>query len=331
MAHSRVTVHDVARLAGLSTSSVSRALSGARPVSADVAERARRAAEQLEYRPDSVARSLRTQQTKTLGLVIADVTNPFFPLLIQAVEMACREAGLSLLLADAQNDVDIEAKSVQLLIDKRVDALLISPSHRFLSRSTIEAAAQSVRVVQLDRVADHRSSFVRVDQARGVDLVVEHLQHQGRRQLGFIGSDPSVATSWERQEAFVESASRLDPRAPLRVLAGEFSVDWGRQACAQLLEAWPEVDGIVCANDLIALGAQQALVATSVAVPEQVAVVGFDDTIIASAGQLTSVRQPLADLARRAVTFCEQNNQRTEAPEQATLEPELMVRASSTI
>jgi LacI family transcriptional regulator len=137
----RVTIHDVARLAGLSTSSVSRALTGARQVRPGVTERVEQAARQLGYRPDAVARSLRRQETRTLGLIVADITNPFFPVVVQAVEREAREAGFGLLLVDAQNDAAIEEESVRLLLDKRVDALLIAPSHRFLSRSVIDAAA----------------------------------------------------------------------------------------------------------------------------------------------------------------------------------------------
>lgn len=329
MVGQRATVHDVARLAGLSTSSVSRALSGARPVSPEVAERAWKAAEQLGYRPDAVAQSLRTQATRTLGLVIADIANPFFPLLIQAVEHACRAAGLSLLLADAENDIDVERESVRLLLDKRIDGLLISPSHRFLSQAAIASASRVVPVVQLDRVADERIGFVRVDQAAGVRAIVEHLRSRGREHLGFIGSDASVSTSWERQLAFVESAAELDPLAPVRVLAGDFTVEWGREAALRMVSHWPNVNGIVCANDLIALGARQALLADGRSVPESIAIAGFDDTIIASAGQLTSVRQPLADLAARAVAMCLSATAGGDALEQITLSPELVVRAST--
>lgn len=329
VANQRATVHDVARLAGLSASSVSRALTGARPVSPDVAERAWRAAEQLGYRPDAVARSLRTQATGTLGLVVADITNPFFPLLVHAVETECRAAGLSLLLADAQNDAEVERASVELLLDKRIDALLISPSHRFLSQTTIASASKVVSVVQLDRVADESIGFVRVDQESGVRLIVDHLKERGRRHLGFIGSDVSVSTSWERQVAFTQAASDFDSLATVRVLAGDFTVEWGREAALKMLSIWPDVDGIICANDLIALGARQALLAKGVRVPEDVAIAGFDDTIIASAGQLTSVRQPLAELARRGVSICLATAEDAQDSQHVTLSPELVIRGST--
>lgn len=302
MRQQRPTLHDVARLAGLSTSTVSRALTGARPVSPDIASRVQTAADQLGYRPDTVARSLRRQETQTLGLVVADITNPFFPLLVQAVEHETRRAGFALLLADAQNDADIEKQSVALLLDKRIDALLISPSHRFLSQAAIDAARRVVPVIQLDRVADESVGYVRVDQAAAVRLLVDHFLSRGRRHLAFIGSETSVSTSWERQQAFLDYAQAHDPAAVVRVLSGDFSVEWGRTAAKRLIEHWPEVDAIMCANDLIALGAQQMLGSLSIDLPRAVAISGFDDTLIASASRLTSVRQPVRELAAAAVT-----------------------------
>lgn len=326
----RVTIHEVARLAGVSTSTVSRALTGARPVTPEVAERVAQAARQLGYRADAVGRSLRRRETRTLGLVVADITNPFFPLVVQAVEHAAREAGFGLLLADAQNDPDIEKDIVGLLLDKRIDALLISPSHRFLSRPVIESAAAAVPVVQLDRVADEAVPFVRVDQAQAVGQLVEHFGQSNRRSLAFLGSDPSVSTSWERQEAFLRCAPELDRSATGRILVGDFSVEWGRQAARQARELWPEVDAIVCANDLIALGALQELAALGV--PQgSVAVSGFDDTLIASATLLTSVRQPVAALASAAVRNAVAGVGGAVEVPSVTLSPELVVRDSTSV
>ena len=324
----RSTLSDVARLAGLSASSVSRALSGNRQVTPDVAERARRAADQLGYRPDSVARSLRTRTTQTLGLVVADVTNPFFALLIKAVEQKTRSVGYSLLLADAQNDVRIEEESVNLLLDNRIEGLLFSPAHRFLSAHTVATAARSVRVVQLDRVADDSVPFVRIDQRDGMRQVIDHLVGRGRRTFGFIGSDSSVSTSWERQEAFVDLTAAIDPGAAIRVLSGDFSVEWGRRAARIVRDNWPDVDALVCANDLIALGAREAMTAEGLTIPGDIAIAGFDDTVIAGAGNLTSVRQPLSALAAEAVRRCLPGYSES-AHSAEPLIPELVVRAST--
>jgi LacI family transcriptional regulator len=319
----------VAKLAGLSTSSVSRALTGARPVQPDIAERVAQAARQLGYRPNAVARSLRRQETKILGLIVADITNPFFPELVQAVERQARDAGYGLLLVDAQNDAEIEKESIKLLLDMRIDVLLISASHRFLSRAVIDAAAELVPVLQLDRVVDEAKGFVRVDQQFAVTQLIDHMVLEGHAHLAFIGSDPSVSTSWERQQAFLSVAPLRDAGAAGRVLVGDFSVDWGREAARKILSLWPEVDGVICANDLIAFGALQEFSASGVSIPNDMAISGFDDTLIGQASQLTSIRQPVAEMGAVVVRYAiELVNSEIEPPH-VTLTPELVVRGST--
>jgi LacI family transcriptional regulator len=299
----RATVRDVAQLAGVSTASVSRALTGARPVSSDVAERVSKAADQLGYRIDPLGRSLRLQSTQTIGLVVADITNPFFPALVQAVEGAIRVAGLGLLLADAQNSPDLERSAVAMLLARRIDALLITPCHRLKSRTTVRDAVVQVPVVQLDRTATTQAHFVGVDHSAAIGDLLAHLGGRGRRHLAFVGSDTSVSSSWERQQAFARLATKWDPNAPHRVLVGNFSIEWGRAAAATIVDEWPEVDGVVCADDLIALGVIQELNRRGIDVPGTVAVTGFDNTSLAvvSVPSITSVDQSVTETARIAV------------------------------
>lgn len=326
----RATIHDVARLAGVSIASVSRALTGARKVRPEVAERVRVAAAQLGYEPDQVGRSLRRQETQTIGLVIADITNPFFPALVQAVEEEVREAGQSLLLTDAQNDPDIETRAIRLLLGRRVDALLITPVDRHRSQAAVVEAARAVPVVQLDRFAAPEVHYVGMDHAGAIADVLAHLAGTGRVSPAMIGSDPSVSTSWERQVAFGEHGARLDPDAPGRVMVGEFSVEWGRDAAHQILDRWPEVDAIVCANDLIGLGALQELHRRGLAIPRRVAVTGFDDTLLSVASEppLTTVRQPVARMAERAIEIVT-TGAAEGSPAHVRLPAELVVRTSS--
>lgn len=315
----RTTIHDVARLAGVSIASVSRTLTGARRVGPELAERVRAAAAELGYQPDQVGRSLRRQETQTIGLVVADITNPFFPALVQAVEEALREAGFGLLLADAQNDPDVEARSVQLLLARRVDALVITPVDRARSAATVAAAARAVPVVQLDRRATAATHYVGMDHDRAIADILAHL---GRHHPALIGSDPSVSTSWERQSAFTRRTGSD------RVLVGSFSVEWGRLAAGRILDRWPDTDALVCANDLIGVGALQELQRRGVAVPGRVAVTGFDDTLLSTVSQptLTTVRQPVTAMAAQAIHIM--TNHGTGATH-AELPATLIPRASS--
>lgn len=293
-----VTVHDVARLAGVSTASVSRALSGRRRVSADVAERVRSAADELGYQVNTVGRSLRRQSTETVGLVVADITNLFFPSLTKALEDAFAQQGLGLLLADAGDDVTREREAVARLLARQVDALLITPVSRWQSRRTIDEANLRTTVVQLDRHASNKAHYVGMDNGRAVSDVLAHLTELGRTSPVFIGSDPHISTTWERQRAF----SRLAPHGD-RVLTGDFSLDWGRTATIEALRRWPDADALFCADDLIAVGAAEQLRTMGHPLPGPVAVVGFDDTLLVRlhTPPVSSVRQPLAEMAAAAV------------------------------
>jgi LacI family transcriptional regulator len=330
VARDQVTVHDVARRAGVSIATVSRALTGARRVTPEIADRVQTAAAELGYRPDTVARSLRRQETRTVGLVIADITNPFFPALVQAVEGAAREADLGVLFADAQNDPAVERDVVDLLLRRRVDALLISPCHRVRSRATLVSACAAVPVVQLDRFASTAAHYVGLDHDGAVVRLLDHLAATGRRCYALIGSDPSISTAWERQVAYIRRVTTHDPAAVDRVLVGEFSLDWGREATAQIMRRWPDVDAVVCANDLIAVGAVQELQRRGIAVPGRVAVTGFDDTLLAVTAEpaLTSVNQPLRRMAEAAVALIGQAAVGG-PPVRRKLPGELIVRASS--
>ena len=298
----RITIREVAADTGLSIATVSRVLTGARTVTPEIADRVRESAHRLGYRADSIGRSLRTQRTNTVGLVIPDITNPFFPSLIQAIEHAARAQGLAVLIADADNDAAIEHSALETLVDRRVDAVIISPTDRIASRAALAATATIVPTVQIDRVIDPALPFARVNQARPIDELVAHLRTAGRRHFVFIGQPTTMATSFERETAFTE-LMRVDyPGEEPRVQPGAISPAAVHEATVQALGRWPDTDAIICANDLIGVGVLQAL--RSLDGTRNVAVSGFDDTLIAEAMGLTSVRQPvqlLAEAALRAV------------------------------
>jgi LacI family transcriptional regulator len=273
-------------------------------VNPELAARVRSTANRLGYRTNRVARALRRRATQTVGLVVPDLTNPFFPAVVQAVEGALRDAGLSLLLCDAGNDVGLEAELVRNLFDHQIDGLLISVCDRIASRQAVRLAASQVPLIQIDRRALGGMPYVGVDQATAMGKVISHLREQGCQRFAYITPHPAISTASERLDAFLRGASPIDPTASQRVYRGDFSLEWGHEAARRIIAERPRPDAIVCANDLNAIGALQALREEGIAVPGEIAVSGFDDTILAVAchPQLTTVRQPLEDLGRQAVT-----------------------------
>jgi LacI family transcriptional regulator len=183
--------------------------------------------------------------------------------------------------------------------------------------------------MQFDRVVDESRGFVRVNQETAVAQLIDHMVDQERSHLAFIGSDTSVSTSWERQEAFLRIAPRKDPGATGRVLSGDFTVEWGRRAAQTIHELWPEVNAVICANDLIAFGAMQGFADVGKVAPRDVSISGFDDTLIAQASQLTSVRQPVADMAAIAVRDAIASVGSDSPVPHVTLESALVLRRSS--
>lgn len=299
----KVTIYDVADRAGVSASTVSRVLSNRRPTGAAVAAKVRAIAAELDFRPDFAAQALRLRTTNTIGLVVPNITNPFFPSLVQALEQSFRRRGVGVLLMDAEDSPMVERSCVETLLGRQVEALLISPCDRKASRATVSTAAEHLPTLQIDRRAVASASFVGVKQTEALTSVIAHLKGSGKTCLAFVGSDPAVATSWERQQAFQRYAKRSDPSASDRILVGSFSVGWGRQAAAEILDTWPKVDAIVCASDLIATGVLAECHDRGIALPERLAVTGWDDTLLAGLARptLTSVAQPVAQIAEAAL------------------------------
>ncbi|WP_088290759.1 LacI family DNA-binding transcriptional regulator [Kineosporia sp. A_224] len=297
----RRSIHDVAAEAGVSVATVSRVLSGARSVREDSAAAVLAAVEKLGYRPNQVGRALRRQQTQVVGMVVPRVNNPFFPSIVQACEEDLRARGYALLLSTSDDDPDVERQRLEMLVDRQVDGLLVSPCRWADSGPAVAAAQRLVPLVELDRGTDgFGGDFVAVDDDGGIGQVVDHLRASGRARLAFVGSDEDNFSGKARHEAFVRRAGRL-PRG--HVLLGTFSEAWGYEAGLRVLRGAPRPDAVVCANDLIAIGVLRAAEELGLSVPGDVAVSGYDDIDMARVCKpsLTTVRQPVAELTRTAI------------------------------
>lgn len=334
----KVTLRDVAQVARVHPSTASRILSGSRNGDPDAARRIQEAARALGYRTNQIARALRQRQTTIVGMVIPDLTNPYFPALVKSIEQALNIQGYALLLGDSQNDAAIEAQRIEALVDRQVDGLIVSPVHMNDSAPGVKRAAEQVPVVQVDRRVPVSTDFVGVDQDEVIALAVNHLQALGRRHITFLSSSDSVSTIAERTAAFRRRLA--DPPTPdHRILFGDLTLRWGIEAVSQLLLSGERLpDALVCANDLIALGALQRLRQARVRVPEQIAIIGVDNTEFGqvSEPELTTVRQPVGQLGSEAVGMLlshlhatPEQSQIRRAARSLVLAPDLLVRRSA--
>ena len=304
MANQRPSIRDVANAAGVSSATVSRVLTGARSVRTDSAKAVLTAVAELGYRPNQLGRSLRKQSTQVIGMIVPSVDNPFFPSVIQIAERRLRERGYALLLSTSDDDPEVEAERVEMLVDRQVDGLLISPCHRSASAAAVIDASRRVPLVQIDRAANGVDcDFVGVDDEEGIRLLVDHARRLGRRRIAYLGGDDRSWSGRERHTAFAKFARRWKSSFTDIIRLGEFSEAWGRVAANEVFALPSPPDAVVCGNDLIAIGVIEECERRGVRVPDDVVVSGYDDIGLASMYRpsLTTVRQPINELTERSI------------------------------
>jgi LacI family transcriptional regulator len=322
-------MRDVAQAAGVSMATVSRVLSGTRPVKPDIAAVVTEAARRLGYETNVVARSLRTQTTGTVGMVVPRISNPYFPAIVEAVERQLHGENRQLLLCDSQGSIEIEASRIGALLARRVDGLLIIACEREGSRPSLQRAGSSVPLVQIDRLCDGcPGDYVGTDDAVGMRMVIQHLRSVGAQTFVFVSAKPLTSSAQARLDAFrlsVPDATSGD------VLLGDFSYEWGQHAGTVLVDRTTP-DAVVCGDDLIALGLLSTLASAGVRTPEDVLVTGYDDIGFASLANpsLTTVRQPVEAIGIESVRMLHERLLNPRSNEQSrTLKPSLVVRRST--
>lgn len=324
-----VTIRDVAESAGVSPATVSRVLSGSTRVNAELRARTLDAVERLGYRANRVAQALRTRSTGTVGMVVPNISNPFFPVVIEAVEEQLNARNTRLFLCDSRNNVAQEAELLRSLIDHRIDGILISPCDTMASRGAVRLAAGQAPLVQIDRRAVDDLPYIGVDHEAAMSAVLAHLLEQGCRRFAYVSSSIRISSAAERLRAYVRHALPIDSGSAERVYIGDFSLEWGREAGQHLLVDGELPNAIVCANDLIAVGVLEVLRGADVQIPRDILVTGFDDTVLAASAwpPITSMRQPLQEIGREAAKSVLSAGEKI--PLRRLLPAELVVREST--
>ncbi len=328
------TLREVAEEAGVSLATASRALSGSRGVTVENEQAVKHAAARLGYRTNGIARALRSHRTQMVGVLIPHIADPFFPRVVQELERSLQRDQRSILLVDSLGDPTLERERINDLLDRQVDALVVVPAHPQESCTTIELAAATVPLVQLDRPVAAPTDVASIDHRGGIYLAVDHLVAGGCRRLSFVGAESPLEAVTSRRDAFIERLQHHGLPLPTTTPLGSFSVAWGAEAAGALLHTDPSVDGIVCANDLIAIGVLRALRARGRIVPDEIAVTGFDDVGFAEVSDppLTTIRQPVSELGRAAAELLTARIDADEhrPPRHITLPAELVQRGSTT-
>lgn len=329
----RATIADVARAAGVSQQTVSRALNNKGEISPETRARILEIIEQLGYRPSTIARSLVTQRTMILGLVVPDIANPFFSEVVRGAEDAAQDAGYSLLLGNTIEDPGREESVLHTLEAQRVDGIILCSSRLPDDKLVALAARQPAVVLVNRRLSDHLLRSVSVDDEAGAQTAVRHLLAAGRRTIACLAGPASSHSGRDREAGYrrslVEAGMFVDPALVLNCAPFR---DGGRAAAEVLLSRCPTLDAILCYNDLVAVGALQACADLGRHVPRDVAVVGCDDIMLAALvnPSLTTLRSEKRKLGATAVhLLLEQLNNCPGDCTDVLLQPELIVRASA--
>jgi DNA-binding LacI/PurR family transcriptional regulator len=324
-----ITIRDVAEAAGVSTTTVSRALSDTGRIAASTRQRIRRIAEELEFRPNEVARSLGSSRSMTIGLVVPDITNPFFPQLIAGAESAARLGERTIFLVQSA-DATSAAGDLGQLRAKQVDGIILV-GNPFDDAAGLIAAVGDTPVVVVDRGASLPNVVtLSSDHHAGGRIAVEHLVAQGHRTIVHLAGPPELDVTQARTDGYrsAMTAAGLRPR----VVTAGFTAREGNRAVRRLLADDPAVTAVTAANDLVAIGAIHGLSDLGLEVPADVSVIGYDDIDLASFVRpaLTTIRQPTEELGRTAVRELDAMIAERDRPSSTTPLPvELVIRDST--
>jgi len=329
-----VTIRDVARRAGVSRQTVSRAINNKGEISPETRMRILRIAHELGYHPESVARGLKANRVLTIGLVVSDIANPFFAEVARGASAVANESEYNVLLCNTDESPEREWAALRTLQEHRVDGLVLVGSR--LSSGKLDEAIgvwRPIVVVSRSLARQPGLACVLVNDAKAAMVAVQHLVGRGHKRIGFLGGSAKSRSSRERRRGYLQAmrGAGLDPKERWTVDCAP-NVAGGRRAAHRLLDSERDLTALLAYNDLVAVGAEQACKALGRPVPDGCALVGWDDIFLAScvSPPLTTVHMPKYEIGQRAVSsLFELMRDPDLAPKAVVLDARLVVRGSS--
>jgi LacI family transcriptional regulator len=327
-------IHEVAKRAGVSPATVSRVTNGRSTVDKRLVKKVWQAIEELGYSPNPQARALVSGRSRVLGLLISEITNPFFPELIQSFEDIAGENDFEVMVGSTNYNKARAKIFITRLAQRRVEGVAVM-TFRDESHLLDELIAQDIPLVSVDVAIDaSRSLIVEVNYANGINQAVQHLALLGHRRIGFASGPMPHLTNVRRKEAFLESVRRIGlPSKAAPVFQGDHTFEGGTEAALHFLSLQPRPTAIICSNDMMAVGVLRGLAERGINVPSEMSVIGFDDIHLAEFANppLSTVRMSRQDLAHAAFKALQQlreeDNQGPFAP--IRVKTNLIVRQST--
>ena len=297
-----INIREVAKLAGVSPATVSRVINGTAKVSAEKRARVLEAISATDFVPNEVARSLYRKSAKLIGLIIPSITNPYFTQVASIIERLAEENGYRVFLCDVGDDVEDEQAAIQTLVSMNADGIIIA--------ATNEAIAPyldmcQVPVVAIDSVLDTQKAegFVLCDYYGGGRMAMEHLIECGCQKIVCIKGPERVLSARDRFQGYLDVCKERG--IEVNTVSCDYDFHAGLAMTEELLEKFPDVDGIIACNDIVAISTYKVLHKRGIPVPRQIQLVGFDDVSMSSliSPELTTICQPLEAMAEKAISL----------------------------
>jgi DNA-binding LacI/PurR family transcriptional regulator len=322
----------VARKAGVSTATVSRVLNSSNKVREDTAARVRIAIQELQYVPNTSARSLRSGKSNLYGLLVSDIRNPFFPDLIEQFEFLATQHGIDVTFVNTGYSEERLLAGVSRLLERNVDGLAVLTSE--VSGSAIEKIRESgAPVVFLNQpsvTGDFRN--ITIDYVRGFRDAVEHLRMLGHRRIGFVSGPPTLGSAVRRRKAFMIAmkACGLTPHEKW-IFEGDHKITGGQYAAERIFSMTDSPTAVVCSNDMTAVGLLQSASRMGRTIPRELSLIGFDDLFLCEVVHpaLTTLHLSRQDIATRAFFALHTSRDQSNSPQTSVILPRLVIRAST--
>lgn len=293
------SIREVARLAGVSPATVSRVMNGTANVNEEKRERVLQAISETGFVPNEVARSLFRKSARIIGLVLPDIENPFFTQLADAIEKKADFNGYRVILYNTRNDIEKEKMALQMMTSMNADGIIFARSNEML-QSFVEETPIPVVVTDTVFAGGHASAYVHCDFYQGGRMATEHLMECGCQRIVCMKGPQTHSSAKARYEGYRDVCAENNMQE--RTVETDYSFNMGLTAAEELLEKFPDVDGIVACNDIVAISAYKVLHKNNIPVPDQVQLIGFDDISLCSliSPELTTITQPIKAIGTKA-------------------------------
>ena len=330
----KVTMKDIAEMAGVSKATVSMVMNKKDASISDITrKKVLKIAKEMRYIPNSIARSLSTKKSGTIGIILPDITNPFFSEMARAVEDEAERLEYNLIICNTDNDIHKEEKYIQLLISKLIDGIIFMSGGKSNDSITL-LKNNNVPFVLVDRYIDgYKDDYgVFCLNNQGVKDGVRYLYEKGKRKIVFVKGSKNLEISNQRLEGYIDEMKKYEIYDEKYIFEGDFNLEGGITATEKIISTFDKLDAIFYSNDMMAIGGIKILLRNGYKIPRDISVIGFDNIQIAAIiePELTTIAQPIYTMGKKACSILiDVINGNMPADKQVYFEAELIVRGTS--